>query len=156
MGGLILLREIVVSCISEVISSWIDFLSSVKLRETKIMVSARLEDMDNANRTISSTTGFSTNMSSLSMSKRERLVAQILATKFHTEPATEPESGVRLNPVMRDLIINGHTDEIYKQAVKKKQRKRQKTEIRVEAMESVGENQLAWLSTLKEEIAKLK
>jgi hypothetical protein len=156
MGGLILLREIVVSCISEVISSWIDFLSSVKLRETKIMVSARLEDMDNANRTVSSTTGFSTNMSSLSMSKRERLVAQILATKFHTEPTTEPESGVRLNPVMRDLIINGHADKIYKQAVKKKQRKRQKTEIRAEAMESVGENQLAWLSTLKEEIAKLK
>ena len=79
--------------------------------------------MDNSNQIVSSTIGFSTNMSSLSMSKREILVAQILATKFHTKPETEPESGVILNPAMRDLIINGHVDKIYKQAVKKKQRK---------------------------------
>jgi len=123
MGGLILIREIVVSCMSEVISSWIDFLSFVKLRETKIVVFARLEDIDNTNRTISSIIGFSTNMSSLSMSKRERLVAQILAIKFHTESTTEPKSGVILNPFMRDLIINGHANEIYKQAVKKKRSK---------------------------------
>jgi hypothetical protein len=57
---------------------------------------------------------------------------------------------------MRDLIINRHTDEIYKRALKKKQSKRQKTKIKVEAVESVGKNQLAWLSTLKEEIAKLE
>jgi hypothetical protein len=120
------------------------------------VVSAKLEDMDEANQAISSGTGFSTNMARLSMSKKERSIAQILATKFHTDPATEPESGVRLNPVMRDLIINGHVDELYKRAVKKKWSKRQKTEIRAEAVESVGENQLAWLSTLKEEIAKLE
>jgi hypothetical protein len=40
--------------------------------------------------------------------------------------------------------------------MKKKQSKRQRTKIRAETMESVGENQLAWLSTLKEEIAKMK
>jgi len=57
---------------------------------------------------------------------------------------------------MRDLIINGHTDRIYKQEVKKKRRKQQKTEIKDEAMESVEENLLAWLSTLKEEIVKMK
>jgi hypothetical protein len=57
---------------------------------------------------------------------------------------------------MRDLVINEHVDETYKQAAKKKWRKRQRTEIRVETMESIGENQLAWLSTLKEEITKMK
>jgi hypothetical protein len=40
--------------------------------------------------------------------------------------------------------------------VKKKRRKQQKTEIKDEAVQSVGENQPAWLDTLKEEIAKLK
>jgi hypothetical protein len=114
MGGIILLRAIVVSFISEVISNWIDFLISVELRKTKIVVSAKLEDMDKANQTISSETRFSTNMESLSMSKKERSIAQILATKFHTDPATELESGVRLNHVMRDLIINRHMDELYK------------------------------------------
>jgi len=87
------------------------------------MVFVRLEDMDKSNRIVSSTDGFSTNMVSLSMSKRETLVAQILATKFQTNPVTEPELGVRLNPVMREIIINGQANEIYKQVVKKKHTK---------------------------------
>jgi hypothetical protein len=120
------------------------------------MASGRSEDMDNANRAVSSTKGFSTNVSSLPISEKERWVAQILATKFHTEPATESESGVRLNPIMRDLVINEHTEKTYKKAAKKKRRKRQRTDIRVETMESIRENQLAWLSTLKEKIAKMK
>jgi hypothetical protein len=95
-------------------------------------------------------------MASLSMSKKERSIAQILATKFHTEPATEPELEVRLNPVMRDLIINRHVEEPYRRAVKKKRSKRQKTKTRAEAVESVGENQPVWLDTLKEEITKLE
>jgi hypothetical protein len=41
---------------------------------------------------------------------------------------------------MRDLIMNEHADKIYKQVVKKKRSKSQKTEIRGEVMESVGEN----------------
>jgi hypothetical protein len=79
--------------------------------------------MDNVHQTVSGTTGFSTNVPGLSISKKERWVTQILATKFHTEPATETESGVRLNPVMRDLIINEHADNIYKPKAKRKQRK---------------------------------
>jgi hypothetical protein len=141
MGGVILLWEIIVSFISGVISNWIDFLISVELRKTKIMVSTKLKDMDEANQTIASETGFSNNMASLSMSKKEKLIAQILVSKFHTDPVTKPESGVRLNPVMRDLIINGHVDKLYKRAVKKKWSKQQKAEIRAEAVESVGENQ---------------
>jgi hypothetical protein len=63
MGGIILLREIIVS-------NWIDFLIPVELRKTKIMVSTKLEDMDEANQAISSGTWFSTNMARLSMSKK--------------------------------------------------------------------------------------
>jgi hypothetical protein len=59
---------------------------------------------------MSGATGFSTNVPSRSISKNERWVLQILTTKFHTEPETKTESGVKLNPVMRDLVINEHVD----------------------------------------------
>jgi hypothetical protein len=88
------------------------------------MFSAKLGDMDQADQTISSETRFSTNMENPSMSKKEKSIAHILATRFHTDLATEPKSEVRLNLVMRDLIINGNVDELYKRAVKKKQSKR--------------------------------
>jgi hypothetical protein len=107
MGGVILLQEIIAS-------NWIYFLIPVELRKTKIVVFAKLEDMDKANQAISSGTRFLTNMACLSMSKKERPIAHILATKFHNDPAIELESGVRLNHVMRDLIINGHARELYK------------------------------------------
>jgi hypothetical protein len=127
-----------------------------KTRKTKIVFSAKLGDMDQADQTTSSETGFSTNMENPSMSKKEKSIARILATKFHTDPATEPESEVRLNPIMRDLIINGHVEKRYKQAERGKQSKRQKTGVRAEVVESVGENQPVWLNTLKEEISKLE
>jgi hypothetical protein len=57
---------------------------------------------------------------------------------------------------MKDLIINGYADEHPMQVVKRKQSKRQKTEVKDEVVESIGENQPAWLDTLKEEIANLK
>jgi hypothetical protein len=57
---------------------------------------------------------------------------------------------------MKDLIINGYADEHHTQAVKRKQSKRQKTKIKAKMVESVGENQPAWLDSLKEEIANLK
>jgi hypothetical protein len=118
MGGVILLQEIIFSFISEVISNRINFLISVELRNT--LVSTKLKYMNRANKKISSVTGFSNNMASLSMSKKERSIAQILATKFHTEHVTELELEVRLNPSMRDLIINRHVEEPYRRAVKKK------------------------------------
>jgi hypothetical protein len=109
-------------------------------------VSTKLGYMDKA---ISSETGHSGNMEDLPTSKKERVIAHILATKFHTEPATDSGLEVRLNPIMRDLVIN-------RRAVKKKWSKRQKKETIAETVESVGENQPTWLDTLKEEIAKLK
>ena len=78
----------------------------------------------------------------------------MLATKFHTEPKTKTKSGVKLNPVMRDLVINEHVDNTCHPAAKKKRRKRRKLEAKTE-IESVGEN-FDWWSTLEEEIAKLR
>jgi hypothetical protein len=88
MGGVIMLRKIVISFISRAISNRTFFTIFVELRKTKIVFSARWKGMDEANRTISSETKFSTNMENLSMSEKEKLIAQILASKFHTDPAT--------------------------------------------------------------------
>jgi hypothetical protein len=41
------------------------------------------------------------------------------------------------------------------QAGKGKRSKRRKTKVKAEVVESVGENQHAWLDTLKEEITNL-
>jgi hypothetical protein len=57
---------------------------------------------------------------------------------------------------MKDLIINVYVDEPHMQSIKRKRSKRWKTKVKVEAMESIGENQPAWLDTLKDEIANLK
>jgi hypothetical protein len=99
----------------------------------------------------SSETGYSSNMLGFPANKEERVLAHILATKFHTEPAIDSWLEVRLNPTMKDLVIN-------RPAAKKKRSKRhKKEESTAEAAESVGENQPVWLdSSLKAEIAKLK
>jgi hypothetical protein len=57
---------------------------------------------------------------------------------------------------MKDLIINEYADGRYKRVVKRKQRKRHNTMIKAKVVESIGENQLVWLSTLKEEIVNLE
>jgi hypothetical protein len=51
----------------------------------------------------------------------------MLATKFHTEPENETESGVKLSPVMRDLVINEHANNTCHPTAKKKRRKRGKS-----------------------------
>jgi hypothetical protein len=64
-----------------------------------------------------------------------------LATKFHTELAdgTGSSEAIRTNPIMKDLIINGYAYEYHMQDVKRKRRKRRKTEVKDEVVESVGE-----------------
>jgi hypothetical protein len=94
-------------------------------------------------------TGYSGNMLNFPASMKEKVVTQILATKFHTVPVTDSILEIRLNPIMRDLVIN-------KLAAKKKQSKRQNKELVAEAAESVGENQPVWLDSFKEELAKPK
>jgi hypothetical protein len=108
-----------------------------------------LQELGHMDKAISSETGYSSNMKDFPASKKEKVVAHILATKFHTEPVADSKSEVRLNPIMRDLVINNG-------AVKKKWSKRPKKEAVAEAAESFGENQPVWLDTLKEEITKLK
>jgi hypothetical protein len=58
----------------------------------KIMFSAKLGDMDKADETTSSEPGLSTNMENPLMSKKEKSIAWILATKLHTNPTTKTES----------------------------------------------------------------
>jgi hypothetical protein len=99
----------------------------------------------------SSETGYSSNMLGFPANKEERILAHLLATKFHTEPVIDLRLEVGLNPIIKDLIIN-------RSATKKKRSKwHKKEESTVEATKSVGENQPVWLdSSLKAEIAKLK
>jgi hypothetical protein len=91
-------------------------------------------------------------MKKLSMKKKENISARIPATKFHTKSVDELGLGeeVRLNPIMKDLIINGYIYRCPMQDGKGKRSKRRKTEVKAEVVESVGENQHAWLDTLKE------
>jgi hypothetical protein len=98
----------------------------------------------------SSEAGYLGNMLDFPVNKEERVLAHIIATKFHTESAIDSRLEVKLNPNIKDLVIN-------RPAAKKKRRKRKKKkESTVETTESVGENQPVWLDSLKEEISKLK
>jgi hypothetical protein len=98
---------------------------------------------------ISGETSHSGNMEDLPTSRKKREIVCILETKFHIELATDSGLELKINPIMRDLIINMRD-------VKKKWSKRQKKETIDKMAESVGENQPTWLDTLKEEIAKIK
>jgi hypothetical protein len=70
----------------------------------------------------------------------------MLATKFHTEPETKTESGVKVNLVTRDLVINEHANNTCHPTAKKKRRNKRKSEAKTEMIESVGEN-FDWWST---------
>jgi hypothetical protein len=111
--------------------------------------------MDNTHQTMFGATAFSVKVPDRSISNNERWVLQMLETKFHTEPETEIESGVKLNPVMRDLIINEHTENTCHPTTKKKSNKRRKSKAKTKMIESVEEF-FYWWSTLEEEIAKLR
>jgi len=54
------------------------------------MLSEKPGKMDTTDQVASSEPGFSTNMTNSSMKKKEKLVAQILATEFHTKFVDEP------------------------------------------------------------------
>jgi hypothetical protein len=79
------------------------------------------------------------------------VLAHLLETKFHIEPVIDSWLEFRLNPILKDLVINMPASK------KKRSKWHKKEESTVEAVESVGENQPIWLdSSLKAEIAKLK
>jgi hypothetical protein len=80
----------------------------------------------------SSETGYSSNMLGFPANQEERVLVHILATKFHTELAIDSRLEVRLNPTIKDLVIN-------RPAAKKKRSKRhKKDESTTEEAESVG------------------
>jgi hypothetical protein len=97
-------------------------------------------------------------MTELSNKKRERHTAQILTTKSRTKSVDELESGegIRLNPIMKDLIINGYADGYNTQAGESKRKKQRKEAAKVGTVKKVEEDQPSWLDTLKEEIENLK
>jgi hypothetical protein len=82
--------------------------------------------MDKTDQGVPSELGYSNNMTNLSVKKKENLVTRILAMKFHTKPSKEPgaDKEVKLNPIMKDLIINGYIDEPHLRVVKRKRSKR--------------------------------
>jgi hypothetical protein len=86
------------------------------------VLSAKPGKMDTTNQVASSEPIFSTNMKNSSLKKREKLVARMLATKFYTKPLGEPgaDEEVRLNPIMKDLIINENASKHPTRAIKKK------------------------------------
>jgi hypothetical protein len=53
-----------------------------------------------------SETGYSGNMLEFPTNKEERVLTHILATKFHTDMAIDSHLEVKLNPTMKDLVIN--------------------------------------------------
>jgi hypothetical protein len=128
------------------------------IKGDKIMFSKKLGKIDKEHQVASSEPRLSTNMKNSSLKKKEKLVVWILATKFHTNPTEEPkvDKEFRLNPIMKDLMINGYIDEHHTRAVKRKRRKRQKIEVKDEVVESIGESQPAWIDTLKQEITNRK
>jgi hypothetical protein len=54
----------------------------------------------------SNETSYSSNMLDFPANKEERVLVHILETKFHIEPTIESWLEVRLNPTMKDLVIN--------------------------------------------------
>ena len=51
-------------------------------------------------------TGSSGNKVDLPMGKEDKIIMHILASKFHTEIATDSKMKFRMNPIMRDLVVN--------------------------------------------------
>jgi hypothetical protein len=99
----------------------------------------------------SSETGYLRNMLGFPANKEERVLMHLLETKFHTKPVIDSRLEVRLNPTIKDLVINKPN------AKKKRSKWHKKEESMVKVAESVGENQPVWLdSSLKAKIAKMK
>jgi hypothetical protein len=90
------------------------------------MLSAKLGKMDTTNQLAFNESGFSTNVTNSSTKKKEKLVARILATKIYTKPSRDPRAyeEVKLNTIMKGLIINRYVDEFHTRVVKRKQSKR--------------------------------
>jgi len=63
--------------------------NSCAAKRDKLMIPDKAEEIEKTDPTAFSKTGYSNNLTKLSMKKKENLVARILATKFHIELAEE-------------------------------------------------------------------
>jgi hypothetical protein len=99
-----------------------------------------------------SKSGSSKNMTELSNKKIERHAAQILTTKSHEKYVDEPrlDEEIRMNPIMKDLIINRYVDEYNTQVGVSKRKKQRKEEAKAGTIKSIEENHPSWVDTLKE------
>jgi hypothetical protein len=112
------------------------------------MLPGKPEEMEKTDPTAFNKLGYSNNLTKLSMKKKEKLVVQILATKFHTKSVDEPGSGeeIRLNPIMKDLIINGYADRYHMQAGKSKRSKRQRRRLKLKWLKVLEKTNLIGLT----------
>jgi hypothetical protein len=130
----------------------------VQFEGNRPMFPDKPEEAEEKDSTVFNKSGSSKNMTELSNKKRERHAAQILTTKSHAKSVDEPRLGeeIRLNPIMKDLIINGYVDGSNTQVGVSKRKKQRKEEAKAGTVKSIEENQPSWLDTLKEEIENLK
>ena len=119
------------------------------------MFPGKPEEMEKKDQVAFKKPGNSNTMTKLSIKKKERHVVQLLETKFLTKTADEPGSGeeIRLNPIMKDFIINGYADGYYMKTGKSKRNKQHKKETKAGMIEGTEETQPGWIDTLNEEIA---
>jgi hypothetical protein len=115
-------------------------LNFYKIKGDNIVFYGKPGKMDKTDQVVPNELGFSTNITNSSLKNKEKLVAQMLETKFHTKynEETETNKEFRLNPIMKDLIINRYADKHHMQVVKRKRSKRQNMHVKAKMVESVG------------------
>ena len=84
------------------------------------------EEVEEKDSTVFNKSGSSKNMTKILNKKRGRHDAQILTTKSHAKYVDEPRLGeeIRLNPIMKDSIINGYVYGSNKQFGVRKRKKK--------------------------------
>jgi hypothetical protein len=85
--------------ITVVIFKLLDFVLSIKTHFG--IPNPRYMDKDK-----SSETDYSSNMLGFLANKEERVLVHLIATKFHTNSVIDSRLEVRLNPIIKDLVIN--------------------------------------------------
>jgi hypothetical protein len=99
--------------------------NSCEVEGNRLVFPGKPEEVEEKDPTIFNKPGNLNNMTKLSSKKRERDVVQLLTTKSLAKSVDEPGSGeeIRLNPIMKDLIINGYENRHYMQDGERKRKK---------------------------------
>jgi hypothetical protein len=99
--------------------------NSCVVEGNRLVFHGKPEEVEEKDPTVFSKPRNLNNMTKLSSKKRERHVVQLLTTKSLAKYVDEPGSGeqIKLNPIMKDLIINGYENKHYTQAGERKRKK---------------------------------